>query len=207
MNKTIEKFELEFNTEFKNVFEPLQKIGTTKIIQSKDTVQKLKYSDWDIEGTFKPKAITKRNLLKIDMFLRTFKGFTNVGLFLAMGNAYRGKILQAIDDIQIVQYMAYMPDEPFAPFFDINLIGQIPNEIIRTIANQTDDEFLRWATITAWRKIKNRRYPKAISVYRTYLAPMFPADEEKFVSDPYAFYALHFPDKKYDSVVTFLHRN
>ena len=112
-----------------------------------------------------------------------------------------------MDNAKLLQYMAFMPEESYAPFFDINLFGHIEKPILtETYRGTEDSEFLRWTIITGIRKVKNKNIEAARTHFDNYIAPRFPGDSKIFIKDPIGFFEKQFPDNSYKDVIDFLSR-
>jgi hypothetical protein len=207
MNNTIEKFVKEFENKFKNLLltppkgEPILYTSFFKIYNDKP---KNKYSDWDIKTWARTEEISFEDIKQFDEFIRAYSGFSDVGLFMAFSDSYF-PIFQHVAHSSWLQFMGFMPNEPTAPFLDLWIAGIFREEdLVRIYKNKNENEMLKWAAITAWRKIKNQDIDGARQIFRIYLNPKFPNKEDLFISNPALFVNQNIPLETTEELIKFL---
>jgi len=163
---------------------------------------KKRYSDWDLECRLKPGAATIRNVKAIDRFVTRFSGFAYAKRFLTFSKKNR-HLWQHIDRIKWLQFMAFMPEEKSAPFFDLHINGVGRRVLKGAYGKKRNPQFLEWAMLTSWRKLKNNDRKWAKILIRRYVLPSVPGRlHKKALADPARFFGSRL--KKYELARKFL---
>lgn len=208
MHDTLKTFIKEFETKFTDLllhppegenilYTPYFKIYTNK--------PKQKYSDWDIKTWAKSSEELDHEIIRqFDSFIRSFQGFTDVGLFMAFSDIYIS-VYQHVKHGGWLQYMGFMSSESTAPFLDLWIVGPFREEaLINSFGNKNDEEMLKWAAITAWRKIKNKDLDGARYIFQMYLSPRYPNQQESFMNDPNSFFLQNIKSETSNDLISFL---
>jgi hypothetical protein len=104
--------------------------------------------------------------------------------------------------------MAIMKDESHAPFFDLSIRNVEDNHVKLLFQKSFNDEFISWAMLTAWRKIKNNnliRKDSFVWITVFLLLPYFRdrKDKKAILSKPEKFFATKLSGR-YKRTVDFL---
>lgn len=210
MNETVQKFIEEFETVFSEILEstPRQKSQDliTEFFRVKNDRPKRRYSDWDIATTFIPGSLTPTNIMKVDQFIKAFKGFNGAGCFLSAQPGYK-RINQHVDSLDLPNYlhfMAFMPNETRSPFIDIHLLN-IDAKNVKTVYFEKDDNEIReWSMLTAWRKLKNEDLQGSSYAIQKYVIPGYPQENMVVRNDPELFFNDKLAGTAHRSAVAFL---
>ncbi len=197
---------IEFVNEFENAFADYLVDPTDfKEYSLKPSFQNSKYfkfiygklpdnqlSDWDIACWLNTCKMESADAVRVDDFIRGFHGFSIVGL------------MTRPDNHSHLQYMAFTPNEQFAPFIDLHIrfVNGLNDEAYFKIYPGNDTERQKWLLFTAWRKNKKGENEKQILDFLvTHNAEYWSAEEiANFISDPFVFFASHFPDDEIPTV-------
>ncbi|MBI2285606.1 hypothetical protein HYU82_02180 [Candidatus Saccharibacteria bacterium] len=207
MNDTISKFIQEFEKRHGHLLlNPPQidnPILQTKFFRIYNDKEKQKYSDWDLECWLKPDVL-EADVKQIEEFVRSLKGFSDVGHLLTFSEKYRSWHFQHAATTPGLVLMGFMVNEPFAPFLDFHAFFSNTQIIERLYTGKDDNEIESWLIITAWRKLLNGDLMGALGFVGQYIAPIFPDEVEKIRSDLISCFKMQFSNKRYRKPVDFL---
>jgi hypothetical protein len=168
---------------------------------------KQKYSDWDLKCVLAEdvKFDEVQQMLK---FIESYTAFDSVGHFMTDAEEFANNGSH-ISGAKLIQVMAIMKDESHAPFVDIS-IRNVKNSYVKRLFKESfNEEFISWAMLTSWRKIKNNHLIGVNSfVWITviYLLPHYSRkiDQKAILSKPQVFFRHKLTDDKYKRVLKFL---
>jgi hypothetical protein len=203
MNETIKDFVITFETKFKpflidpntlNEYSKLESFPGSSFFKFKyDKWPSHKLSDWDLACWLAEEKVSRNDLQIIHKFIKDDKYFSDVGLF-----------SKPQGDSQHLQYMAYTPNEPFAPFLDLHLRCPLSADKY-TVAYWGDDvEHKRWSLITGWRKVLRGDIEGTFGArrfYRDFIKTYWENEEDLFINDPKSFCEEHYPNLNPPSIL------
>jgi len=167
---------------------------------------KKKYSDWDLK-CFLLDEVEFDQVEQMLRFVESYPAFCDIGHFMTDSEAYvqRGT---HISNGKLIQLMAVIKNESHAPFFDLS-IRKVKNSYVKRLFHKSfNEEFISWAMLTAWRKIKNDHFGENgfIPIMAVYLLPHFTDDEDRYaiLIEPQEFFASKLGSGKYKNAVAFL---
>jgi hypothetical protein len=193
MNSAIDDFVSKFEERYsKNLIDPASfKNYSKKPSFSKyfkffyDKKPDSKLSDWDLACWLDTDSITVDDLQQIDGFIRAFKGFSHVGLFTTADH----------DQVKHLHYMAYTPDQPWAPFLDLHLRGDVGEEKFSAIYPGNEEGHKLWTILTTWRKINKGESGRGIQTFREQNHGYWPEEDVGIIKDdPERYYRDKFPN-------------
>ena len=206
-SKIITGFVAEFENKFgKYLKKPKKMDGAVCASYLRLFEGRMKFSDWDLQ-CFIRKNVTVKIIEEMKSFVRSFEHFESIGEFVTGSKKYL-HIGQHLHKTTHIQFMGFMPKEKFAPFMDFTIFD-VENKLVRKLYQpQFDDEFLVWAILTAWRKLKNgnregfNSYNHIVSLY---VLPHFSKKNQKEIDkNPQRFFKEFLKGKGYDQVAKFL---
>jgi hypothetical protein len=205
-SKTIEAFVEKFEELFGKYLEPLQENAShTEYFKIRPAKQK--YSDWDLK-CFLAKGVKVEDVEQMLKFIEAHPAFDCVGHFITDAEEFANNGSH-ISRAKSIQAMAIMKTESHAPFVDIS-IRNVENSYVKRLFQQSfNEEFISWAMLTSWRKIKNEHFIGVNSfvwITAIYLLPHFSSknDHREILSKPEAFFQRKLTDDKYKRAITFL---
>jgi len=157
-NKTVRKFIGEFENLFGRYLKPHEEgPNRTKYFEIGQGERK-KYSDWDLECSLVD-GVPLEKVQEMLKFIACYDGFDDIGHVITDAEEFANSKVPHVSRATSIQMMAIMKNETDAPFFDIK-IQSVKNSDVRELFQKSfNGEFLAWAMLTAWRKIKNgKRY-------------------------------------------------
>ena len=128
---------------------------------------------------------------KVAGFVRSLPFLSNAKDLVTFDESLK-KQNQHIDNIKFLHFMAFMPNESFAPFFDvhINIKKNLVNKYYLSRHDSAETGFIDWLMITYWRKYKNNEAdtPRAIEILNERILPMFPNKTSEIKNAPIDFF-------------------
>jgi len=207
MNETVKDFVESFEKEFSPILAELTPVSLEAEYTGHFEVFKArkKYSDWDLRCCLRPEMVNAENLKRMGKFIRSYKDFSDVGVFLSFSKEHEG-LVQHIDSATWLQFMAFMPKEKFGPFFDVHIEG-VNSDVLREAFNKKDsDELLKWAMINYWRKIKNGDEEDANGMLRGFILKSFREQRATIEADPISFIKSKLVEDNCERLVKFLEK-
>lgn len=167
---------------------------------------KKKYSDWDLK-CFLLDHVEFEQVEQMVRFVESYPAFDDIGHFMTDAEEYAERGTHTSNG-KLIQIMAFIKNEPFAPFFDLS-IRKVKNSYVKRLFHKSyNEEFVSWAMLTAWRKVKNDHYGENgfLPVTVVYLMPHFTDDNDRrdILLKPQEFFASKLGSGKYKNAVAFL---
>lgn len=172
-NKTIREFAKGFEANFKDVLLPpriLRAPGKKPPVRTDHIaicIGEDTFSDWDMHCYANPARVTLSDLKSMDSFIKNSPKFQCTKTF-------RGN--------NMPQFMAFMPNESFAPFVDIHI------EDARHIIAQSefsaalDEATIAWLLLTWWRKLRKGNQTDANAFRDYWITPLLKPEERDAVA-------------------------
>ena len=188
MNETVKGFIEGFEKEFSPILAELTPVSSEAEYTRHFEVFKArkKYYDWDLRCRLRPEAMNTENLKRTDKFIRSFKDFSDVGVFLSFSEEHKG-LVQHVDSATWLQFMTFMPKEKFGPFLDIHIEGVNKEVLSQVFKPAVSEELLKWAMINYWRKIKNGNEKDANGMLRGFILKSFREQRATIEANPISF--------------------
>jgi hypothetical protein len=201
MSKTAMIFMNDFEAKFRTALRIPPPSKKTSFSESSVLCSQPKgrFSDWDLKCWLDVVHLTPEQIKEIDQFIRSYIGFTHVGLFSKPS-------LQKNESG--IQYMAYMPGESNAPFLDLHFRGpfMITNNdhiaLLLAIFWGDDRDHRLWTALTCWRKVKIGDLDDARSKYDENNHNYWEETADDFVINPFSFFKSKFPGVEPPKILT-----
>lgn len=203
-SKTIREFIETFEKLFGTYLQPIYIPGHTthfKIYRGKK-----KYSDWDLRCEL-VNHVEYNVVQQMVKFIESYAAFDDVGHFMTDAEEF-ANTGSHISSAKLIQIMAIMKNESHAPFFDLD-IRNVDNSYVKSFFEKSfNDEFISWAMLTAWRKLKNDNVigrNSFVWITGFYLLPYYSdkKDKKAILSEPQKFFASKLSGR-YERAVKFL---
>jgi hypothetical protein len=203
---TVDKFISEFEQKFHTILEQVTPKANSRARYTcffECFEPRQKYSDWDLKCWLKPEAVTVQNLKSMESFVRSFDGFTDVGILLTFANEHL-HLWHHIIRVTWLQLAAFMPNEKESPFVDLHIEGVTKKVLADAYSGKRPEEFVSWIMLTTWRKFKNGN-PGASNMVENFVVPSFPPSQRAEIrSDPIKFFRKQFKKRRYQQAARFL---
>jgi hypothetical protein len=167
-----------------------------------------KYSDWDLR-CFLVDEVEFGQVLQMVKFIESYAAFDDLGHFMTDAEEFADTGWH-IARPKVIQIMAIVKDESHAPFFDLSIRNVKDSYVKRLFQKSFNDEFISWAMLTAWRKIRNNNLIGRDSfawITGFLLLPYFrdKKDKKAILSKPQEFFASKLRGR-YKRAVDFLQK-
>lgn len=165
-----------------------------------------KYSDWDLK-CFLLDQVEFDQVEQMVRFVESYPAFDDIGHFMTDAEEFAERGTHTSNG-KLIQMMAIIKNESFAPFFDLS-IRNVKNSYVKRLFHKSfNEEFISWAMLTAWRKIKNEHFGEngfwPITI--VYLLPHYTHEDDRrgILVEPQEFFASKLGSGKYKNAVAFL---
>jgi hypothetical protein len=151
------------------------------------------YSDWDLGCNGKP-DIPKDVISEMESFIRSYPLLSLQGQLLTTLDVHKipRPIFHHINAISWLHFMAFLPKDKTAPFFDFHVV--VPNEKLKELySGISANEFIKWIMVTCWRKLLK---DGSLPYYKNWLLPILSPQEQKdFLTNPKKFIPFYLKSK------------
>ena len=204
-SRTIREFIETFERLFGSYLQPCEEgPSDTKYFQIIPATKK--YSDWDLK-CFLLDHVEFDQVQQMVRFVESYPAFVDIGHFMTDAEAFVKRGTHTSNG-KLIQIMAIIKNESFAPFFDLS-IRKVKNSYVKRLFHKSfNEEFISWSMLTAWRKIKNGNFGENgfMAITLVYVLPHYTdeADRRAILIKPQEFFASKLGSSKYKNAVAFL---
>jgi hypothetical protein len=205
-SRTIGEFVETFERLFGSYLQPCEESASdTKYFKIRPG--RKKYSDWDLK-CFLLDEVKLDQVQQMLRFVESYPAFDAIGHFMTDADAFVDRGSHTSTG-KLIQIMAIMKNESYAPFLDLS-IRKVKNSYVKGLFQKPfNEEFISWAMLTAWRKIKNGNFigvNSFIWITVIYLLPYYCDEDDRraLLRKPQKFFASKLGSATYKKAVAFL---